>query len=61
MWEMLLVIFVKKHLIDEITHVKRESIAKGQLNLIGNKGAVASSFVFRERIFNFLGCHLRHG
>jgi len=61
MWEIFIVVFVKQYLIDEISLVKKESIAKGKLNLIGNKGVVAYSFVLRERIFNFIGCHLRHG
>lgn len=61
MWEMLIIIFVKKELIREVSYVKKESIAKGKLNLIGNKGSVAYSFVLRGRIFNFMGCHLRHG
>ena len=57
----MLVVFVKKHLRDEISTLKKQSVAKGHLNLIGNKGAVAYSFIFRERIFSFVGCHLRHG
>ena len=61
MWEMFIVVFVKEKLRNEITYVKKESIAKGKLNLIGNKGTVAYSFVLRDRIFNFMGCHLRHG
>lgn len=58
---MFIVVFVKDRLKDEISYLKKESIAKGKLNLIGNKGSVAYSFVIRDRIFNFMGCHLRHG
>jgi hypothetical protein len=54
-------IFVKNELSSEVTHVTKETIAKGKLNIIGNKGAVAYSFVLRDRVFNFYGCHLRHG
>ena len=60
-WEMFIVIFVKKDLRKEIQDVKKQSIAKGQMQLVGNKGCVAYSFVLRDRVFNFICCHLKHG
>ena len=31
------------------------------MNLIGNKGCVAYSFTLRDRVFQFISCHLKHG
>ena len=31
------------------------------MQLVGNKGCVAYSFVLRDRVFNFICCHLKHG
>jgi len=28
---------------------------------VGNKGCVAYSFILRDRAFNFIACHLKHG
>lgn len=61
MWEMFLIVFVKSYLRPEITCIRKETIAKGKMGLIGNKGIVAYSFVLRDRTFNFIGCHLKHG
>ena len=61
MWEMFIVIFVKKELRKEIFNVKKQDIAQGQYGLVGNKGCVAYSFQLRDRIFNFISCHLKHG
>jgi hypothetical protein len=29
--------------------------------MVGNKGGIAYSFVFRDKLFNVIGCHLKHG
>jgi hypothetical protein len=60
-WEMFIVVFVKIDLRKEVQDVKKESIAKGQMGLVGNKGCVAYSFLLRDRVFNFICCHLKHG
>jgi hypothetical protein len=31
------------------------------MGLVGNKGCVAYSFLLRDRVFNFICCHLKHG
>jgi hypothetical protein len=36
-------------------------LAKGKFGYVGNKGCVAYSFVMRDRVFNFIACHLQHG
>lgn len=61
MWEMFIAVFVKKDLRKEIHEIKKTYLAKGQMGLIGNKGAVAYSFILRNRVFNFIGVHLKHG
>ena len=61
MWEMFLIIFIKKPLKDRVTKIKSCSIAKGFAKTIGNKGGVAYSFMLHNRMFNFIATHLRHG
>lgn len=58
---MFIAIFVKIDLRKEISDIKKTCIVKGKYNLIGNKGCVAYSFVLRDRVFNFINCHLQHG
>lgn len=55
---MFIAIFVKIDLRKEISDIKKTFIVKGKYNLIGNKGCVAYSFVLRDRVFNFINCHL---
>jgi GH24 family phage-related lysozyme (muramidase) len=31
------------------------------MNIVGNKGGVAYSFQLKNRLFNFIAAHLRHG
>ena len=57
---MFIIVFVKRHLRVEVKDIKKQAIAKGKLGF-GNKGCVAYSFVLRERVFNFIACHLKHG
>lgn len=45
----------------EISNIKKTNLAKGKMNIIGNKGCVGYSFILRDRIFNFIGCHLKPG
>lgn len=61
MWEMFVAVWVKKDLRKEIQNITKTYIAKGQMNIVGNKGTVAYSFVLRDRTFNFINVHLKHG
>lgn len=60
MWEICLLIYVKKELFSLVNHVEKIAIAKGFASMIGNKGAVAYSFVFAEQLFQVTGVHLTH-
>ena len=61
MWEMFIVVFVRKEFIPEVSQISKQTIAKGKFGLIGNKGCVGYSFCLRDRHFNFISCHLKHG
>lgn len=41
--------------------MRKEYLAKGKYGLIGNKGCVAYQFQLRDRVLNFICCHLKHG
>jgi len=56
-----MIIFVKETLAPDIKSIRKTQVAKGKFGYVGNKGAVAYSFVFREKIYNFIACHLQHG
>ena len=45
MWQMWLIVFIKREYQDSVTKVRSSSIAKGVGNVIGNKGGVAHSFM----------------
>jgi hypothetical protein len=61
MFEMFLMIFVKKELAGDVTKVVQTHIEKGFMGVVGNKGCVAYSFKLKNRLFNVIGTHLRHG
>jgi hypothetical protein len=59
-----LVIFVKKSLITQISHIQTSSAATGVqtgITTLGNKGAVAVSMFLNNTSFCFLNCHLAAG
>ena len=63
MWEMFLICFVKKELLPHVSKVKQAINAKGKnvlVSTIGNKGAIAYSFMLKNRLFNIVACHLQH-
>jgi len=60
MWEISLVVFVKAELWYKMNHVAKTDIAKGFINLVGNKGGIAYSFNLCERVFTVVSCHLTH-
>lgn len=55
---MLLVIYVRQDYVDLVTEVTTESIGSGILGMIGNKGAVAVRFRFKDSYLTFVNCHL---
>lgn len=61
MWEMFLIIFVKENLAKYVSQVKKVQIAKGKFHMVGNKGALAYSFMLHDKVFNVIGVHLQHG
>ena len=62
MWEMFLIVFVKRELFSETANVSAMKIAKGAMSgMIGNKGAIAYNFTLENRHFNIIAVHLRHG
>jgi hypothetical protein len=58
MWEMLLLVFVKKNLWNAVSDVKKNCKPCGLGNFIGNKGGVSLSLNIFESPFHFIGCHL---
>ena len=61
MWEMWLVCYIRSDLKQEVTKIRSASIAKGVGKMIGNKGGVCQSFMVKNRLFNFIATHLKHG
>lgn len=61
--EIFVCIFVKEEIKKQIFSLKSDSIKQGKIMGIatGNKGCCAYSFALRDRIFNFIGLHLKHG
>lgn len=61
MFEMYIIIYVRRELIPDVKKVTATRLEKGLWGMVGNKGAVAYSFKIKNRLFNFIACHLRHG
>ena len=61
MYEMFLLVFIKRELSTEVSKVEQTYLAKGFGGFVGNKGGIAYSFTIKNRLFNFIACHLRHG
>ena len=61
MFEMYIMVFVRRELATDISKVSSSHLEKGLWGVIGNKGAVAYSFRLKNRHFNFIAVHLRHG
>ncbi|KAL0082454.1 Endonuclease/exonuclease/phosphatase [Phycomyces blakesleeanus] len=53
-----LAVFVWKPVRHYITNIESEHIKTGWANMVGNKGAVAISFMFGPRSLLFINCHL---
>ena len=62
MWEMFLIIFIKRELYGYTANLSAMKIAKGVMrSMIGNKGCIAYNFTLKNRHFNIIATHLRHG
>jgi hypothetical protein len=61
--EIFVTIFVKEGLKTQLSSLKTHSIKQGKVMGIatGNKGCCAYSFILKDRLFNFIGLHLKHG
>ena len=57
---MLLICFVRLDMKPLVANIQSKAIAKGQFNIVGNKGGLCVSFTLAGRLFNFIGCHLKH-
>ena len=63
MWEMFLVVFVRNELLNDVTKVKKQQIAKGKNGLFvtfGNKGGVTYNFKLKNMVFTAIATHLQH-
>ena len=63
MYQMFLIVFVKRHFMKDINAVRSQTDAKGRnvlFTTVGNKGGICYSFVFKNRVFNIIGSHLQH-
>ena len=61
MWNMLLIVFIKKKLFYKVTFVDSKSKATGIGNRIGNKGGMITYFNVNQTSFAFINCHLAAG
>ena len=61
MFEMFIIAFIRRGLATDVSKVKQVALEKGWMNIVGNKGGVAYSFLLKNRLFNFIATHLRHG
>ena len=58
---MFLVVYVKYEFREDVSNVNTGLIPKGFKNVIGNKGGISIHFILKNRSFNFIATHLRHG
>eukprot|EP01006_Ploeotia_vitrea_P051449 TRINITY_DN67561_c7_g3_i1.p1 TRINITY_DN67561_c7_g3~~TRINITY_DN67561_c7_g3_i1.p1 ORF type:complete len:1104 (+),score=605.94 TRINITY_DN67561_c7_g3_i1:110-3313(+) len=58
LWEIVLVVLVRRELFGSVTNVDGQTVACGVGDVLGNKGAVAVSFRYEETQFCFVVTHL---
>lgn len=58
MWDLLLLIFIRKEKRHLISNVLAHRVATGVGNLVGNKGAVGISFMLEQCHLCFIMCHM---
>ena len=61
MWEIMLIVFVKREHAASIQEPSIKTHRDGLLGMVGNKGGIQVSFSVYNHVFNFVGGHLRHG
>jgi hypothetical protein len=61
MWQMFLVVFVRRNLMKHIKQVQKGSIPLGVLSMIGDKGAVMIQMTLLDKVWSFVSCHLASG
>lgn len=61
MWEIMMVVFVKSEHAANIRDPEIRSYRNGLFGMVGNKGGIQFNCVFKNHLFNFMTCHLRHG
>ncbi|KAF7236605.1 Phosphatidylinositol 3,4,5-trisphosphate 5-phosphatase 2 [Varanus komodoensis] len=61
LWNIKIAVLVKLEHENRISHVSTSSVKTGIANTLGNKGAVAVSFMFNGTSFGFVNCHLTSG
>lgn len=61
MWEMFLVVLVRKEDHPFVRSVRSSSIALGVMNVVGNKGGLLLEFSIYDHNFSVMNCHLLSG
>ena len=61
MWEMFLVVLVRKDDHPFVRGVRNSSIALGVMNVVGNKGGLLLEFSIYDHIISIMNCHLLSG
>jgi len=60
---MFLICFIRRPLLKDVRNVFSGRVAKGKnlmVTTVGNKGGLCYSFVYKNHVFNIIGCHLQH-
>jgi inositol polyphosphate 5-phosphatase INPP5B/F len=61
MWEMFLVVLVRKDDHPFVRGVRSSSIAMGVMGVVGNKGGLLLEFSIYDHTFSIMNCHLLSG
>jgi len=61
MWEMFLVVLVRKEDHPFVRGVRSSSIALGVMNVVGNKGGLLLEFSIYDHVISIMNCHLLSG
>jgi len=58
LWDIMLIIIVKKKFMKYIKYVEKDTVACGKAGVLGNKGGVAIGFTIRDTSLCFINSHL---
>ena len=61
MWEIMMIVFVKREHAAYILEPSIRTHRDGLLGMVGNKGGIQVNFTIHNHVFNFVGGHLKHG